>query len=110
MTEQQTYLPSSYEIWKDGGDFTDIVCEECAVKFAEENKLVWRGNKSTDSFTEDSEELGAGAVCIPSYALGESDYPHSCCGLYLETTFTKYGEQELRENFPDWVIKLYLGE
>ena len=109
MTEQ-TYLPSPYEIWKDGGDFTEIACQDCAVKFAEENKLVWRGNTSTDSFTEDSEELGAGASCIASYALGDSDYPYSCCDTYLDTRFTTYGEQELRENFPDWVIKLYLGE
>lgn len=109
MTEQ-TYLPSSYEIWKNGGEFHEIVCEDCAVKFAEENKLVWRGNKSTDSFTEDSEELGAGASCIPSYALGESDSPHSCCGVYLETTLTSEGEQYLRDEFPAWVIKLYLGE
>lgn len=110
MTEQQTYLPSAYEIWNDGGNFMDIVCEDCAVKFAEENKLVWRGNKSTDSFTEDSEELGAGAMCIASYALGDSDSPYSCCGVYLDTRFTRHGEQELRDNFPDWVIKLYLGE
>jgi hypothetical protein len=107
MTEQ-TYLPSSYEIWNGGGDFHEIVCEECAVKFAEENKLVWRGNKSTDSFTEDSEELGAGANCIPSYALGESDSPHSCCGIYLDTNLTQEGYDYLEEReFPEWVKKLY---
>jgi hypothetical protein len=106
MTEQQTYLPSSYEVWD--GDFVDVVCEDCAVKFAEELGLVWRGNTSTDSFTEDSEEKGAGASCIASYALGDADAPYSCCGVYLDTNLTKEGYDYLEErDFPQWVKELY---
>lgn len=104
----QTSLPSPYEVWTN--DFADVVCEECAVKFATENGLVWRGNTSADSFTEDSEELGVGVSCIASYALGDSDYPYSCCGVYLNTNLTEHGQSYLRENFPEWVVALYTGE
>jgi hypothetical protein len=106
MTEQ-TYLPSAYEVWKNNGEWVDIVCEDCATKFATENGLVWRGNTSSHSFTEDSEEKGAGAVCIESYS-GESDTPYSCCGVYLDTNLTAEGYDYLEErDFPEWVKKLY---
>jgi len=102
---RQTFLLDAYEIWDE--DFADIVCEDCANKFAEERGLEWRGGKSQDSFTEDSEDKGAGASCTPTWALGESDYPYSCCGWYLKTSFTSDGVEYLRENFPKWVQELY---
>ena len=105
MTELQTSLGNPYEVWT--SDFTDIRCEDCAVKFAKEHGLEWRGSKSLDSFTEDSEAKGASASCIPSWGLGDSDSPYSCCGQYLETNFTLEGVENLREDFPEWVFKLY---
>jgi hypothetical protein len=101
----QEELQRPYEVWD--GDFVDIVCEDCARKFAEERGLEWRGGISFHSFTEDSEEKGAGASCIESYALGDSDRPYSCCGIYLDTRFTDEGEQYLKEEFPEWVVALY---
>ncbi len=102
----QTFLFDHYEVWNQ--DFVDSSCESCAVKFAQENKLEWRGGKSTDSFTENSEELGMGVSATPSWALGETDYPNSCgCGVYLETDFTAEGIQNLLENFPKGVRALY---
>lgn len=101
----QTYLLDAYEVWT--SDFTDVVCEDCAVKFAQEHGLEWRAGHPKDSFTEDSEEKGAGASCIPSWALGESDSPHSCCGFYLKTDFTSEGVEYLKENFPKGVQELY---
>lgn len=102
----QTWLHNTYEVWDH--DFVELACENCAVNFAEERSLEWRGGKSVDSFTENSEEFGAGASCTPSYALGESDYPHTClCGVYLTTNFTPEGEEYLRENFPKGVQELY---
>jgi tRNA A37 threonylcarbamoyltransferase TsaD len=101
----QTELGRPYEVWDK--DFVDIACGTCAEKFAEELGLEWRGGTSFHSFTEDSEEKGAGASCIESYALGDSDYPYSCCGVYLDTSFTKEGEEALKEDFPTWVVELY---
>ncbi len=92
------------------GDFVDVVCEDCAVKFAEERGLVWRGNTSHHSFTEDSEEKGSYASCIESYALGDADAPYSCCGVYLDTNLTRDGFDYLEEHdFPEWVKELYRG-
>jgi hypothetical protein len=101
--QKQLYRP--YEVW--AGDFVDVVCEDCARKFAEERGLEWRGGISFHSFTEDSEDKGAGASCIESYALSDSDSPYSCCGLYLDTRFTREGEQYLKDEFPERVVKLY---
>lgn len=102
----QTWLYDSYEVWD--GDFLDLSCESCAVKFAQEHGLEWRGGKSQDSFTEDSEELGKGASCTPSWAMGESDSPQSCaCGVYLKTNFTSEGIEYLKGNFPRGVQELY---
>lgn len=107
MTEQQTYLPRPYEVWDSNG-FLEVVCESCAVKFAEDLDLKWRGNTSSHSFTEDSEEKGAGATCIASYALGDADYPYACCGVYLDTNLTQQGYDYLEEHdFPEWVKELY---
>lgn len=102
---QQSELSRPYEVWD--GDFVDIVCGTCAEKFAEEHKLEWRSGTSFHSFTEDSEEKGAGASCIESYALGDSDRPYSCCDIYLDTRFTDEGEKYLKEEFPEWVVELY---
>mgnify|MGYP000246854056 CR=1 FL=1 len=104
--QNQFYLEHAFEIGT--GDFTDIVCEECAVKFAEEQGLTWRGGKARDSFTEPLENSDAHAGDMPTWALGESDYPHSCCGIYLDTSFTPEGLEYLKENFPKWVQELYL--
>jgi hypothetical protein len=102
----QTFLFDHYEVWD--ADFVDSNCESCAVKFAKERNLEWRGGKSTDSFTENSEELGAGASCTPSWALGETDYPQTCgCGVYLKTDFTPNGVQYLLDNFPKGIRQLY---
>jgi hypothetical protein len=102
----QTWLYDAYEVWDH--DFVEVACETCAVEFAKEHSLEWSGGKSADSYTENSEELNAGASCIASYALGDSDYPHTCvCGVYLTTNFTTEGEDYLRENFPKGVQKLY---
>lgn len=102
---EQTWLFDLYELWD--GDFLDLGCESCAVAFAEERKLEWRGGTSMDSYTEDSEERGMGASCTPNWAMGESDYPHSCaCGVYLKTGFTAEGVAHLKD-FPKWVQDLY---
>lgn len=102
----QTSLFDHYELW--ASDFLDSSCESCAVKFAEERNLEWRGGTSYQSFTENSEELGAGALCSPSYALGEADYPRVCgCGVYLATDLTLDGIVYLVENFPKGVRALY---
>jgi hypothetical protein len=108
VEKTQTQVARAYEVWD--GDYVDIVCEECADKFAEERNLEWRSGKRVDSFTENSEELGMGASCIAGYALGDSDYPHSCCGIYLDTRFTAEGERYLREEFSAEVVKLYYPE
>lgn len=105
MSAEQTYLPSPYELWD--GDFTAIACEDCARKFASERSLEWRGGTSLHSFTEDAEEKGASASSIPSYALGESDSPYSCCDTYLDTNFTSEGVAYLKSDFPAWVQALY---
>lgn len=109
IEKQQRYLEQPYEVFAED-NFVDIVCEDCARKFADENNLEWRGGKSIDSFTENPEEKGMGASALPSYARGESDSPYSCCGIYLSTTLTPDGVDYLKENFPQWVQDLYLGE
>jgi hypothetical protein len=102
----QFRLYDTYEVWNH--DFVEVACQTCAVDFARDNSLEWRSGKSTNSYTENSEELGVGASCTPNYELGESDYPHTCgCGVYLTTNFTTEGEDYLRENFPKGVQKLY---
>jgi hypothetical protein len=102
----QTFLFNHYEVWDN--DFIASSCESCAVEFAKERNLEWRGGKSMDSFTENSEELGAGAFCTPSWALGEADYPRTCgCGVYLETDLTSEGVQYLVDNFPKGLRSLY---
>ena len=101
MTNTQTSLPSAYVIGN--GDFTDIACEQCAIKFATDNNLTWY--RGTDTYTEENEN-GAYASCIV-FSVGESDSPYSCCGIYLETDFTTEGEANLRENFPAEVVALY---
>lgn len=102
---QQTFLFPYYEVWDE--DFVDLVCEDCAVKFAQERGLEWRGGTSYESFTEVVEGRNMGASCPPSWAQGESDYPHSCCGKYLRTDFTPEGAQYLKDEFPKWVQELY---
>tara|TARA_B110000503_G_C7089427_1_gene388740 strand:- start:18 stop:353 length:336 start_codon:yes stop_codon:yes gene_type:complete len=104
-TLEQTYLHHTFVIGD--GDFTDVVCQDCAVKFAEDNKLVWTGSQAYNSFTEELEGSAAHASDTPTYALGEADYPQSCCGYYLHTGFTPEGRENLRENFPKWVQELY---
>ena len=99
---KQSQLLTPYEVWTN--DHTDIACEECARKFAEEHQLEWH---SWYSWTERAEELGKGVSEIASYALGDSDYPYSCCGFYLDTRFTAEGERTLKEEFPQWVQELY---
>lgn len=102
---RQTFLLDAYEYWNE--DFVEIVCESCAVEIADAYGLEWRGGKPQDSFTEHSEKLGVGVSCIPTWALGESDTPYSCCGWYLKTSLTSDGVEYLRENFPKWVQELY---
>ncbi len=110
MTEQQTYLPRPYEVWDSKVGWAEIACEDCAVKFATANNLVWRGNTSSHSFTLDAEEKGVGASCIASYALGDADYPYACCGTYLDTNITEHGFAYMEEvGFPEWVMALYRG-
>ena len=103
-TLEQTYLHHTFTIGD--GDFTDVVCQECAEKFAKEHGLEWRGGQSYNSFTEQLEGSDAHAQDEPTWALGESDYPYSCCGYYLETSFTPEGVENLREH-PKWVQELY---
>ena len=106
IEEAQTFLFDHYEVWDN--DFIDSSCESCAVKFAEERNLEWRGGTSHKSFTENSEELGAGVSCSPSWASGETDYPRACgCGVYLETDLTPEGVQYLLDNFPKGLRSLY---
>lgn len=102
---QQDTLYPFYEIWDD--EFVDIACEECAVEFAKERGLTWAGGTSYESYTEGVEGKNVGASCPPSYAEGESDYPHTCCGKYLRTTLTPEGVEYLKD-FPKWVQDLYL--
>jgi len=104
-TLNQTFLFHAFEIGD--GEFSDIVCQDCAVKFADEHGLTWRDGHAYDSFTEPLENSEAHAGDVPTWALGESDYPYSCCGLYLDTTFTPEGREYLEENFPKWVQELY---
>jgi hypothetical protein len=101
----QDYLQHTFVIGD--GDFTDVVCQDCAVKFAEERGLKWRGGQAYNSFTEELEGSMAHAGDTPTYALGESDYPYSCCGYYLHTSFTSEGRKYLMEEFPKWVQELY---
>jgi hypothetical protein len=102
----QTFLFDHYEVWS--SDYIDSSCESCAVKFAEENNLEWRGGTSYKSYTENSEELGMGVSCSPSWASGETDYPRACnCGVYLETGLTPEGVQYLLDNFPKGLRSLY---
>ncbi len=104
-TANQTWLFNAYELWD--GDYIDLGCESCAVDFAKERNLEWRSGTSMDSYTEDSEERNAGASCVASYAMGESDYPQSCaCGVYLKTDFTSEGVSQLK-TYPKWVQDLY---
>ncbi|NBU22529.1 MAG: hypothetical protein EBS38_01220 [Actinobacteria bacterium] len=101
----QTYLHHTFTIGD--GDFTDVVCQDCAEKFAKERGLEWRGGHAYDSFTEPLEGSDAHAQDEPTWALGESDYPYSCCGYYLQTNFTREGEQNLKSEYPKWVQELY---
>lgn len=101
----QTYLHHTFTIGD--GDFTDVVCQECAEKFAEEHGLEWRGGQAYNSFAEAPEGSTAYAQDEPTWALGESDYPYSCCGYYLHTSFTPEGRDYLRDEFPKWVQELY---
>jgi hypothetical protein len=101
----QQYLQHTFIIGD--GDFTDVACQECAEKFAEERKLEWRGGQSYNSFTEEREGSDAHAGDTPNYALGESDYPYSCCDTYLHTSLTPDGVERLLEEFPKWVQELY---
>lgn len=105
MTANQSYLFDAYVIGD--GDFTDVVCEDCASKFATEHGLIWNldGKKP---YTTEEDESSAYAYTSP-WSLGESDSPYSCCGSYLKTDFTSDGENYLRENFPQWVQDLYLA-
>ena len=104
----QFYLMDTFEIGD--GEMTDIACEECAVKFAKEHELEWSGGKVMDSYTLPKEGSDAYVSCLADYALGESDYPHSCCTFYLKTDFTDEGIQYLKDEFPQWVQDLYLKD
>jgi hypothetical protein len=101
----QTYLFQTFIV--NTGDYVDVVCQDCATKFAEEHGLEWRGGHAYDSFTEELEGSDAHAQCEPTWALGDSDYPYSCCGYYLQTNFTREGEQNLKDEYPKWVQELY---
>lgn len=101
----QTYLHHTFIIGD--GDFTDVVCQDCAEKFAEERGLEWRGGHAYESFTEELEGSSAHAGDTPTWALGETDYPYSCCGYYLEANFTPEGKKNLLEEYPKWVQELY---
>jgi hypothetical protein len=101
---RQTFLLDVYEVWDQ--DFTDVACKDCAVKFAEERGLEWH-DSFKETWTEDSEEKGAGASNTPSWARGESDYPYECCGYYLKTSFTPEGRETLKSEYPKWVQELY---
>lgn len=104
IEEVQTSLYDAYDVWT--SDFTDVVCKDCAVEFAEENKLEWH-DSFKETWTEDAEEKGAGASCIPSWGAGESDSPYSCCGKYLKTTLTIEGQDYLKSEFPKGIQELY---
>jgi hypothetical protein len=104
-TINQQYLHHTFTIGD--GDFTDVVCQECAEKFAQERGLEWRGGQAYNSFTEKREDSDAHAQDEPTWALGESDYPYSCCDTYLHTSFTSEGLENLKSEFPKWVQELY---
>jgi hypothetical protein len=101
----QTYLHHTFTIGD--GDFTDVVCQECAEEFAQQRGLEWRGGQAYNSFTEPLEGSYAHAQDEPTWALGESDYPYSCCGYYLHTGFTREGRENLKSEYPKWVQELY---
>lgn len=105
--DTQTYLHHTFIIGD--GDFTDVVCEDCAVKFAEERGLEWRGGQAYNSFTEELEGSDAHAGDTPTYALGESDHPYSCCGYWLHTTLTEEGRRWVAEELSPEIAELYLG-
>jgi hypothetical protein len=104
-TPSQSYLEHAFEIGN--GEFTDLVCEECAVKWAEQNELEWRGGQAYNSHTIERENSDAYASDVSTYADGESDYPPSCCGVYLHGRLTTDGVEYLKQEFPKWVQELY---
>lgn len=104
---QQRQLEHAFEIGD--GEFTGIVCEDCAVAWAKDHDLEWHGGKAYNSSTLEKQNSDAYANDSSTYADGESDTPHSCCDTYLDTRLTPDGVEYLRNEFPKWVQDLYLG-
>jgi len=103
MTNQD-YLEHAFEIGN--GEFTDIVCQDCANNWAKDNGLNWSGGVAYDSFTERQEDSEAFAGDLSTFSDTEADYPLSCCGRYLDTRLTPDGVEYLKE-FPKAVQRLY---
>lgn len=109
------YQITPYVIGVAGDGFTEIVCQEHALNFAEDNSLVW---DSSLGYTEDrGDQVYAYA---DTYGEIESDTPQSCtaCEIdgkhstWLGVGLTKDGVEYLTDptnNFPADVIKFYLG-
>lgn len=107
-----------YVIGVAGDGFTEIVCQEHARNFAEDNGLIW-DNPSTCNYTEDEgDQVYAYA---DYYGEIETDTPQSCtaCEIdgkhstWLGVGLTGDGVEYLADptnNFPADVIKFYLGE
>ena len=104
-TRQQTSLEHAFEIGN--GEFTDLVCEDCAVEWAKEYQLEWSGGKAYNSSTIERENSDAYASDASTYADGETDTPPSCCGWYLDISLTPDGVEYLKQEFPKWVQELY---
>jgi hypothetical protein len=109
-----TYFePTAYIIGDPNAGFAEIVCQEHARNFAEDNGLTW-DNPSTLNYTEERPDQ------VYAYAdyFGEleTDTPQSCtaCEIdgkhstYLGVSLTEEGQAYAIENgFPADVIKFY---
>lgn len=90
-------------------DMVFLNCQGCALEFAKEHNLDIRNG--LHHFSDESN----GFSVSECYACGhEADYPAACdgCGEYLDIRLTEEGKQYLLErgDFPEWLVRYYLGE
>ena len=99
----------------DGDTLIQYSCINCAIEWAEANKLVWN-NPNSYNFTEESPD---GAYAYGQFfSEGEADTPVTCdgCGQFLAVSLTEHGIEYIKEYradgnpFPKFVEDYYLNE
>jgi len=121
--EEQTYLDTLY-MSKDQFEVWHFMCRPCANEFAEANRLVWardplRQIEIAPAYTKTVQPRPEGEefepISFEPFTLEGLDTPPTCetCDIYLEGYLSSYGVDYITDpanEFPQHIIKLYLGE